>query len=127
MSSKPGGRIIAPGGLSGIAELARRHNIDNRRRLMAKVGRWQERFKIDEIIKLRGVSFAVRKKHDDLLILGNPCCTLDDQDKWYDAFRLEMIFPLYGFEFRVQEVYYNSLHLVCKGPTGQRRKGHYND
>jgi len=103
------------------------HNTRNRARLRARVGPWVAKFQIDQGLQVGPVRFVVREKHDDLLVLGNPVCTNESERDWYGYFRIGQIWPLRGYQFKVQDLYYNSMHLVCHGPTGKQRKGRWNN
>lgn len=124
----PKRHILGPDGQPAFFSEVARRNRDNRARLRARIGPWQRSFKVGEQYTIRKIRFTVREIHDDLMVLGNPLC-MDEDRKWYERFSHgdihSTIFPIRGWEFIVQEVYFNSLHLLCRGPTGQRRKGRW--
>ncbi len=115
------GQVLGPDGAPALVSVIAQHNIRNRARRRAELGHWQERFPIDARLELRGIRFEVREKFDDFMVLGTPHME-EIKGKWYDRFALGQIYPLYGFEFQVMDIYSNSLHLRCRGQTGQARK-----
>lgn len=119
----PGG-IVTPDGTPARYHAIAEHNRRNRARLRAQLGRWREAFRPSDELKLCKTRFVIREMWEDLMVLGAPDCT-DEDEGWYQAFRNGQLFPLRGWEFVVQDIYYNSLHLLCRGPTGRSRKGHW--
>jgi|GEM_PF-2808362 len=124
----PKKQILGPDGKPALHHEIARRNRENRARLRAQIGMWQPSFKLGEKLTIRKVRFTLRELHDDMMVLGNPDCMAEDRE-WYNSFDhhdiQKTIFPMRGWEFVVHDVMFNVLILRCRGPTGQRRKGHW--